>query len=167
MGQWTLPLFLTLLGCCSINAWSSQVIYGAQNARLFAGNTHKKIYFLQLGAFSNKSNAKNIAKAIKNKTQFPVVITPVSAMFAVRIGPLNAQELHQMGAKFSGNLKQCRMQKQVVPHQKINKMQVNPSRLAPPKTVDHAKTTWFTSSPDVSNSWYLAAKNWCAKNTCR
>ncbi|MCC5014295.1 SPOR domain-containing protein [Legionella sp. 31fI33] len=159
-GPWTLSLLLTLFSCCAIStAWSSQVIYGTQNAVRFVGNPHKKIYFLQLGAFSNKSNAQTIARKIKSKTQFPVTITPVSTMFAVRIGPLNAQELHQLGAKFSGNLKQCCVRKPIVPHQQTHQVQVNPPRLTPAKTAKNVKaTTWFTSSSEATNSWYLTAK---------
>ncbi|HFE6325217.1 SPOR domain-containing protein [Legionella pneumophila] len=51
------------LDCISV-AFSSQVIYGTQNAARVTGKSLKKIYFLQLGAFAQKNNAQQLARKI-------------------------------------------------------------------------------------------------------
>lgn len=54
------------LDCISV-AFSSQIIYGTQNAARVTGKNLKRIYFLQLGAFSQKKMLSNWQEKFKRE----------------------------------------------------------------------------------------------------
>lgn len=54
------------LDCISV-AFSSQVIYGTQNAARVTGKSLKRIYFLQLGAFTQKTMLSNWQEKFKRE----------------------------------------------------------------------------------------------------
>lgn len=54
------------LDCISV-AFSSQIIYGTQNAARVTGKNLKRIYFLQLGAFSQKIMLSNWQEKFKRE----------------------------------------------------------------------------------------------------
>jgi opacity protein-like surface antigen len=96
----TLAVTTGLFGCLP-NVWSSQIIYGASQATHLASATTKRVYYLQLGTFSSKSNAEKFQRSVKQTTQYPVSVIHTSSLFSVRVGPLNADEVRQAGSAFS------------------------------------------------------------------
>jgi opacity protein-like surface antigen len=128
------------------SAASSQIVYGANHAEHFAGNSSERIYFLQLGAFSNHQNAKNFSKNIQAQTHHPVYVEHLSGTYLVRVGPLNSRELRQTGALLSGKSKEHPI-KSVA---KSNSKQI--TRVAK----EHTEVISSAVKPD--NSWYAAVK---------
>lgn len=86
---------------CSSSVWSSQIIYGAYQAKHLASTTTKRVYYLQLGTFSSKDNAQKFLRSVKQTTHYPVSVIHKSNLFSVRVGPLNAEEVRQAGGAFS------------------------------------------------------------------
>ncbi|HAT6957041.1 TPA: outer membrane beta-barrel protein [Legionella pneumophila subsp. pneumophila] len=144
------------LDCISV-AFSSQVIYGTQNAARVTGKSLKRIYFLQLGAFSQKSNAQQLARKVQARTQYPVIISHSGNAFSVRVGPVNTQELHQLSIKLSQNSNLALINHHSSPKQALNiksKPQIPVKETSrPPSTHSVAK-----EMVDKKGSWYVAAK---------
>ncbi|VEB30086.1 Opacity protein and related surface antigens [Legionella pneumophila] len=144
------------LDCISV-AFSSQVIYGTQNAARVTGKSLKRIYFLQLGAFSQKSNAQQLARKVQAKTQYPVIISHSGNAFSVRVGPVNTQELHQLSIKLSQNSNLALINHHSSPKQALN---IKSKPQIPVKETSRPLSTHSVAKEmvDKKGSWYVAAK---------
>lgn len=152
-----LLFIITLNLYCISVAFSSQIIYGAQNAVHITGKSLKRIYFLQLGAFTKKNNAQQLARKIQAKTQYPVIISHSGNAFSVRVGPVNTQELHQLSAKLSQNSNLTPIKHNSSPKQ-IHNMQSRPQSLV--KEASRPLPTHSVTKETVNETgnWYVTAK---------
>ncbi|HCU5989334.1 TPA: SPOR domain-containing protein [Legionella pneumophila] len=144
------------LDCISV-AFSSQVIYGTQNAARVTGKSLKRIYFLQLGAFSQKSNAQQLARKVQARTQYPVIISHSGNAFSVRVGPVNTQELHQLSIKLSQNSNLALINHHSSPKQALD---IKSKPQIPVKETSRPLSTHSVAKEmvDKKGSWYVAAK---------
>lgn len=81
-----LGLAITLFSC---TAFSEQIIYGLEGARTLNFNKHQS-YYVQLGGFSNQSNAQKFYKQQQALFGKHVVLRKRGHYYSVGIGPLNS-----------------------------------------------------------------------------
>ncbi|HAU1151401.1 TPA: outer membrane beta-barrel protein [Legionella pneumophila] len=156
--RYVAPLFIITLNLhCISDAFSSQIIYGTQNAAHITGKSLKRIYFLQLGAFTKKSNAQQLARKIQTKTQYPVIISHSGNTFVVRVGPVNTQELHQLSIRLSQNSNVTPIKYNSSPKQ-IPTIQTKPQILVKETSRPLPIDSVTKEMADNRGSWYVAAK---------
>lgn len=90
--KWTYPrlilaVSLSILATQSFAIQQVRTIYGVTNAQHF--NTKQRAVFtIQLGSFSNQSNAMKLQNSLRSKTRLPVRLEQKNGRYAVMVGPL-------------------------------------------------------------------------------
>jgi YaiO family outer membrane protein len=84
-----MALGLMLMGHPS---FSTQTIYGLQNASQFKSNSSKDVY-IQLGSFKNKAYASQLRATMQAKTSYPILVKEKNSYFIVLMGPIHSASL--------------------------------------------------------------------------
>lgn len=94
----SIAIGLTLISYSSISA---QTIYGLDQSRQFKSNRSGDFY-IQLGSFSNKSNALRAEAQVKRKSNHPVLLKRKNGYYVVLLGPFHsATEVRATAQKFA------------------------------------------------------------------
>lgn len=80
---------LFLVSAPSFSAHVSKTIYGLNQAQYFHGSSDGDFY-IQLGYFSNKNNAFQLAETIRPKSHYPVVVYEENRSYIVKVGPITS-----------------------------------------------------------------------------
>ena len=126
----------------------SKTVYGLANAVHFQTKAHGSFY-IQLGSFSQKSNAERLERDMRSKTHLPILTHLRNGYYTVRVGPFNsAAEVQAAGKQLVSHsgpshieVKQSRSDAQQPVHH-------HPRRAEPREHVTHVKK----SAPNVSST---------------
>jgi len=87
--KYTLAAVLPMIAINAFAVPNVKTIYGLASAQHLQNKTGASFY-IQLGSFSNRSNALKLEKATRIKTKFPVTTHRKNGNYVVSIGPINS-----------------------------------------------------------------------------
>ncbi|MFO2972644.1 hypothetical protein SCO12_14480 [Legionella pneumophila serogroup 10] len=95
-----------------------------------------------------------MAKKTQTKTQYPVIISHSGNAFSVRVGPLNAQELHLLSIKLSQNSNLALINHHSSPKQALN-IKSKPQILVKETSRPLPTHSVAKEMVDKKGSWYV------------